>query len=59
MNRSSRSVAAKTGTTNIASALSGYVNSHIAFAIVQNGNPLAYWWAREAQDRFVQVLATQ
>jgi D-alanyl-D-alanine carboxypeptidase/D-alanyl-D-alanine-endopeptidase (penicillin-binding protein 4) len=52
-------VAAKTGTTNIASALSGYVNSHIAFAIVQNGNPLAYWWAREAQDRFVQVLATQ
>jgi D-alanyl-D-alanine carboxypeptidase/D-alanyl-D-alanine-endopeptidase (penicillin-binding protein 4) len=52
-------VAAKTGTTNISSALSGYVNSHIAFAIVQNGHPLAYWWAREAQDRFVQVLATQ
>jgi serine-type D-Ala-D-Ala carboxypeptidase/endopeptidase (penicillin-binding protein 4) len=52
-------VAAKTGTTNIASALSGYVKSHIAFAIVQNGHPLAYWWAREAQDRFAKVLATQ
>jgi D-alanyl-D-alanine carboxypeptidase/D-alanyl-D-alanine-endopeptidase (penicillin-binding protein 4) len=52
-------VSAKTGTTNIASALSGYVNSHIAFAIVQNGHPLAYWWAREAQDRFARVLATQ
>lgn len=52
-------VAAKTGTTDIASALSGYVNSHIAFAIVQNGHPLAYWWAREAQDRFARVLASQ
>jgi D-alanyl-D-alanine carboxypeptidase/D-alanyl-D-alanine-endopeptidase (penicillin-binding protein 4) len=52
-------VVAKTGTTNIASSLSGYVNSHIAFAIVQNGHPLSYWWAREAQDRFAKVLATQ
>ena len=52
-------VAAKTGTTSIASSLSGYVNSHLAFAIIQNGHPLSYWWAREAQDRFVRVLATQ
>jgi D-alanyl-D-alanine carboxypeptidase/D-alanyl-D-alanine-endopeptidase (penicillin-binding protein 4) len=52
-------VRAKTGTTNIASALSGLVNGHIAFAIIQNGNPLAYWWAREAQDRFATVLARQ
>jgi D-alanyl-D-alanine carboxypeptidase/D-alanyl-D-alanine-endopeptidase (penicillin-binding protein 4) len=52
-------VSAKTGTTSIASSLSGYVNSHIAFAIVQNGHPLAYWWAREAQDRFARVLASQ
>jgi len=52
-------VVAKTGTTDIASALSGYVNSHIAFAIIQNGHPLSYWYAREAQDRFAQVLATQ
>jgi D-alanyl-D-alanine carboxypeptidase/D-alanyl-D-alanine-endopeptidase (penicillin-binding protein 4) len=50
-------VAAKTGTTDIASALAGYVNSHIAFAIIQNGHPLAYWWARVAQDRFTTVLA--
>ena len=52
-------VSAKTGTTSIASSLSGYVNGHIAFAVVQNGHPLSYWWAREAQDRFARVLATQ
>ena len=51
-------VVAKTGTTSIASALSGYVNSHIAFAIIQNGHPIASWWAREAQDRFAKVLAS-
>ena len=50
-------VVAKTGTTDIASALSGYVNSHIAFAIIQNGHPLSYWYARVAQDRFATVLA--
>jgi serine-type D-Ala-D-Ala carboxypeptidase/endopeptidase (penicillin-binding protein 4) len=50
-------VLAKTGTTSLASSLSGYVNSHIAFAIIQNGNPISYWWAREAQDRFATVLA--
>jgi D-alanyl-D-alanine carboxypeptidase/D-alanyl-D-alanine-endopeptidase (penicillin-binding protein 4) len=50
-------VVAKTGTTSIASSLSGYVNSHIAFAIIQNGHPLSYWYAREAQDRFAKVLA--
>jgi D-alanyl-D-alanine carboxypeptidase/D-alanyl-D-alanine-endopeptidase (penicillin-binding protein 4) len=52
-------VVAKTGTTSIASSLSGYVNSRIAFAIIQNGHPLSYWYAREAQDRFAKVLATQ
>jgi D-alanyl-D-alanine carboxypeptidase/D-alanyl-D-alanine-endopeptidase (penicillin-binding protein 4) len=52
-------VVAKTGTTDIASSLSGYVNAHIAFAVVQNGYPLSYWWAREAQDRFASVLASQ
>jgi D-alanyl-D-alanine carboxypeptidase/D-alanyl-D-alanine-endopeptidase (penicillin-binding protein 4) len=50
-------VVAKTGTTSIASSLSGYVNSRIAFAIIQNGRPLSYWYAREAQDRFARVLA--
>ena len=50
-------VRAKTGTTNIASALSGYVGERFAFVIVQNGTPVAAWAAREAQDRFVQALA--
>jgi D-alanyl-D-alanine carboxypeptidase len=50
-------IVAKTGTTDIASSLSGYVNSHIAFAIIQNGHPLSYWYARRAQDRFANVLA--
>ena len=52
-------VLAKTGTTQDASALSGYVGSRYAFTVVQNGHPLSYWWARRAQDRFVQVLAAQ
>ncbi len=50
-------VVAKTGTTDIASSLSGYVSDRYAFAVVQNGHPLSYWWARRAQDRFAQVLA--
>jgi serine-type D-Ala-D-Ala carboxypeptidase/endopeptidase (penicillin-binding protein 4) len=54
-----RRVLAKTGTTREASALSGYVADRYAFAIVQNGNPLSYWWARRAQDRFATVLASQ
>jgi D-alanyl-D-alanine carboxypeptidase/D-alanyl-D-alanine-endopeptidase (penicillin-binding protein 4) len=52
-------VLAKTGTTDNASALSGYVGDTYAFAVVQNGHPLSYWWARRAQDRFAQVLAAQ
>jgi len=52
-------VLAKTGTTREASALSGYVSTRYAFAIVQNGDPLSYWWARRAQDRFALVLAAQ
>jgi D-alanyl-D-alanine carboxypeptidase/D-alanyl-D-alanine-endopeptidase (penicillin-binding protein 4) len=52
-------VLAKTGTTAIASALSGYVSTRYLFAVLQNGHPLSYWWARRAQDRFVQVLAAQ
>jgi D-alanyl-D-alanine carboxypeptidase/D-alanyl-D-alanine-endopeptidase (penicillin-binding protein 4) len=50
-------VLAKTGTTDSASSLSGYVSDRYAFAILQNGNPLSYWWARRAQDRFAQILA--
>jgi serine-type D-Ala-D-Ala carboxypeptidase/endopeptidase (penicillin-binding protein 4) len=51
-------VAAKTGTTREASGLSGYVGGRFAFAILQNGNPVSYWWARVAQDRFATVLAS-
>jgi serine-type D-Ala-D-Ala carboxypeptidase/endopeptidase (penicillin-binding protein 4) len=50
-------VAAKTGTTSIASALSGFVGDRYAFAVLQNGSPLSYAWARVAQDRFAAVLA--
>ena len=52
-------VLAKTGTTSDASALSGYVSTRFVFTVLQNGHPLQYWWARRAQDRFVQVLAGQ
>jgi D-alanyl-D-alanine carboxypeptidase/D-alanyl-D-alanine-endopeptidase (penicillin-binding protein 4) len=50
-------VLAKTGTTNEASALAGYVKGRYAFAIIHNGYPLASWYAKQAEDRFVQVLA--
>jgi D-alanyl-D-alanine carboxypeptidase/D-alanyl-D-alanine-endopeptidase (penicillin-binding protein 4) len=52
-------VHAKTGTTNDASALTGFVKDRYAFAIMQNGHPLSYWWARVAQDRFARVLAAE
>ncbi len=50
-------VHAKTGTTNRASALAGFVGRRYVFAIVQNGYPVPYWTARAAQDRFVTLLA--
>jgi PBP4 family serine-type D-alanyl-D-alanine carboxypeptidase len=50
-------VRAKTGTTNRASALAGFVGTHYVFAILHNGSPVPYWTARTAQDRFVTVLA--
>ena len=52
-------VFAKTGTTNSASALSGYVRNRYAFVILQNGSPIAAERARAAQDKFVTVLAAQ
>ena len=52
-------VTAKTGTTSEASALAGFVKGRYVFAILQNGHPLSYWWARKAQDRFATVLAAQ
>jgi serine-type D-Ala-D-Ala carboxypeptidase/endopeptidase (penicillin-binding protein 4) len=52
-------VLAKTGTTSVASALSGFVRNRYVFSVLQNGHPVSYWWARRAQDRFVTVLAAQ
>lgn len=50
-------VRAKTGTTDGASALSGYVRDRYAFVILQNGDPVPYDRARAEQDRFVTLLA--
>ena len=50
-------VIAKTGTTRISSALAGFVRQRYVFAIIQNGSPVDYWAARQAQDRFVTILA--
>jgi D-alanyl-D-alanine carboxypeptidase len=52
-----RKVRAKTGTTNTASALSGYAGGRYAFAILQNGRPISWTRARRSQDRFAQALA--
>ena len=51
-------VRAKTGTTNRASALSGYVRDRYVFAVMQNGWPVSMWSARKAQDRFATTLAS-
>jgi serine-type D-Ala-D-Ala carboxypeptidase/endopeptidase (penicillin-binding protein 4) len=52
-------VRAKTGTTDLASALSGFVRGRYAFVVIENGSPVSYWAAHEAQDRFVELLAAQ
>jgi serine-type D-Ala-D-Ala carboxypeptidase/endopeptidase (penicillin-binding protein 4) len=50
-------VRAKTGTTDQASALSGYAGRRFAFAVLENGSPVSWAWARTAQDRFATLLA--
>jgi D-alanyl-D-alanine carboxypeptidase/D-alanyl-D-alanine-endopeptidase (penicillin-binding protein 4) len=50
-------VRAKTGTTDRASALSGFVGDRYAFSVLENGSPVAWADARLAQDRFATVLA--
>jgi len=52
-------VRGKTGTTDLACSLAGIVRETYAFAVLENGNPVAYWAAREAQDRFVTLLARE
>ena len=51
-------VRAKTGTTDNASALSGFVGDRYVFSILQNGWPVSWTWARRAQDRFATILAS-
>jgi D-alanyl-D-alanine carboxypeptidase/D-alanyl-D-alanine-endopeptidase (penicillin-binding protein 4) len=50
-------VYAKTGTTSTSSTLSGYVKTRYVFSILQNGYPVAWYYARRTQDRFATVLA--
>ncbi len=50
-------VRGKTGTTDLASALTGTVSGTIAFAVVENGFPVPTAAARAAQDRFAATLA--
>jgi D-alanyl-D-alanine carboxypeptidase/D-alanyl-D-alanine-endopeptidase (penicillin-binding protein 4) len=52
-----RHVFAKTGTTDAASALSGYVTTRYVFSVLENGSPISYYYARRSQDRFAQILA--
>jgi D-alanyl-D-alanine carboxypeptidase/D-alanyl-D-alanine-endopeptidase (penicillin-binding protein 4) len=51
-------VRAKTGTTDRASALSGFVADRYVFAVLQNGLPVSTSSARKAQDRFAIALAS-
>ena len=50
-------VRAKTGTTDNASSLSGFVGDHYVFSILENGSPVRTLSAEASQDRFAQVLA--
>src|SRR6476660_7033359 len=50
-------VRAKTGTTNNASSLSGFVGERYAFSILENGSPVSVLNAEQSQNRFAQVLA--
>lgn len=49
----------KTGTTDIASALSGYVGKRYAFVTIENGDPVDYWAAHTAEDGVVNALIDQ
>ncbi|MBV8479849.1 MAG: D-alanyl-D-alanine carboxypeptidase/D-alanyl-D-alanine-endopeptidase [Actinobacteria bacterium] len=52
-------VRAKTGTTDNATALSGFVGDRYIFSILVNGNPVSWAWSRYAEDRFATALARQ
>lgn len=55
--RTRGTVIGKTGTTDLASVLSGFVRGRYAFSVIENGDPVPWWTAHGAQDRFVQLLA--
>ncbi len=46
----------KTGTTDISSALSGYVGTRFAFVTIENGDPVDYWAAHSAEDGVADAL---
>jgi D-alanyl-D-alanine carboxypeptidase/D-alanyl-D-alanine-endopeptidase (penicillin-binding protein 4) len=50
-------VRAKTGTTDNASSLSGFVGDRYVFSILENGFPVRTVNAEQSQNRFAQVLA--
>ncbi len=50
-------VRAKTGTTDPASALSGFVGDRYVFSVVENGHPVKTAAAQRTQDAFAEVLA--
>jgi serine-type D-Ala-D-Ala carboxypeptidase/endopeptidase (penicillin-binding protein 4) len=50
---------AKTGTTDIASALSGYVGRRFAFVAIENGHPVDYWAAHTAEDGVAKALLAE
>jgi D-alanyl-D-alanine carboxypeptidase/D-alanyl-D-alanine-endopeptidase (penicillin-binding protein 4) len=51
-------VRAKTGTTDNASSLSGFVGERYVFSILENGSPVRTLTAEQSQNRFAQVLAS-
>ena len=50
-------VRAKTGTTDNASSLSGFVGDRYVFSILENGSPVRTQRAEQSQNRVAQVLA--
>jgi D-alanyl-D-alanine carboxypeptidase/D-alanyl-D-alanine-endopeptidase (penicillin-binding protein 4) len=50
-------VRAKTGTTDDATALSGFVRDRYVFSVLVNGRPVSWTWSRIAEDRFATALA--
>jgi serine-type D-Ala-D-Ala carboxypeptidase/endopeptidase (penicillin-binding protein 4) len=52
-------VRAKTGTTDNATALSGFVGDRYAFSVLVNGDPVSWTASRAVEDAFAELLAEQ